>query len=897
MRRQHLVARLHRLSLYLFPRAFRTRFGDEVHDAFTHGLSARQTRGARVRYLAGALLDVPRSAAAEWWRSRPTWQRIGDGLWQDVRDGRRAITGQAGATAAVVVTLALGVGANAAIFRLADAVLLRPLPIAQPERVVALFHVPAGATEAAYYGLGNGLSYSAFRALESGTTPDTPMTGIAGFIDVEVGLHDDSGARQLTAGAVSGGYFSILGLRAAAGRLIEPADDVRGGAARVAVLSDALWARDYGRRYNAVGQTLTLGGTTFTIVGIAPRGFRGTRLSARPDLWVPMTTLLDLRAGGIWNGPLGQRMLGDHPLGWVRTIGRLRDDVTPTQASEDLRSRLGPPQSDRILDARPIVEAAALGDRDGLLRFVTMLWIVVGLTLLVACLNVANLLYVRSSGRIRELAMRAALGASRGRLIRQLLVEHVGLAALSAVGAAGIAILTLRLLATFTLPGNIAIDELGLGAMPDVQTAIGVAVVALLTALAAGVGPAVRASSQTSASWLRAHGTAHRRGPRRALIAGQVAATVVLLVGALLFVRSLRAGLQTDLGFEPNRLSAVSVDLFRYGYDVRRARAYYDDAALRGSGLPGVQAVALATHVPLSPLVLLPLTAPDGLRRQDDMLVAGFSSVTWNYFDVMGIRMLEGRTFQATDVSSGSLVAVVSESAARGLFGSAPGVLGREIHLFDERRLTVIGVVADVKTTSVRDQDVPMVYQHFAQETPTGGVSLVARSLAPAATLAALRQTLRTVDATVAPYNERLVSDQIADALSTQRFGSVLLSLFAVVALTVAAVGIAGVVAYTTNERAMELGVRRALGAGAGHLVRVVTGSAGVGVAAGLCLGLAAAAILSRTLERFLFGVATHDWPSYLATILIIGAAAGAALLTPARRSLRTDPLVAMRHE
>jgi predicted permease len=578
-------------------------------------------------------------------------------------------------------------------------------------------------------------------------------------------------------------------------------------------------------------------------------------------------------------------------------LGRLRDDITLVQASEDLRSRLGTPQSDRILRIRPIVEAATLGDRGGLLRFVTMLWIVVGLTLLVACLNAANLLYVRSSGRIRELSMRAALGAGRGRVIRQLLVEHVGLAALSAVGAVGVAVLALRLLAAFTLPGNIAIDELGFGAMVDARTAGGVAVLALLAALAAGIGPAVRASSLTSVSLLRAHGNAHRRGPRRALIAGQVAATVVLLVGAALFVRSLRAGLHTDLGFEPKGLAAVSVDLFRYGYDAGRATPYYDEVVRRASGLPGVQSVALASHVPLSTLAMVSFTAPDGVRPQDDELIAGLSSVTASYFDVMGIRVIEGRPFQASDGRGAPSVAVISVSAARGLFGSVPAAVGREIRVFGELPLTVIGVVGDVKAASVRDEDVPIVYQHFAQEAPTGNVSIVARSATPEATLSALGETLRAADPTVAPYDQRLVSDQVAHALSTQRFGSLLLSVFALVALTVAAVGIAGVVAYTTNERTMELGVRRALGARGGHLVRVVIGGAGVGVATGLCLGIAVAAMVSRALERFLFGVAALDWPSYLAAIVIIGVAACVALLTPARRALRTDPLVAMRQE
>jgi predicted permease len=827
-----------------------------------------------------------------------------DRLWQDLRDARRSLRQRPGYVVAVSVTLALGIGANTAVFTLVDAVLLRPLPIVEPHRVVGIFNARPGATETAYYGLDGGLSYSTFRALERGVRS---LSALGGYIDVEVGVEAGRGVRQITVSAVSGGYFRVLGFQPAAGRFIAPADDRKGDAQQVAVLSDGFWALEFQRDPAILGRTVRLGGTPFTIVGVAPPRFRGTRLASPPQLWVPLTTITSLRAGGIWNGPLGQRMLGDHPLGWVVTIGRLAEGVAIEQASTELRQskaegRIAPPVSvpgiappdERTLVVFPAAEASTLGDRRSLVTFVAMLAAVVGLTLIIACMNVANLVFVRASERARELAVRRALGASRVRLVWMLFAENLLLSAGSAVGGVAVGVVVMRLLGTFALPGEIAIDHLGLGL--DARVLAIATVLAMAVAILIGVLPAIRASSPESDVLLRARGAGSHRPPPRLLIAGQVALTMVLLVGALLFTRSLRAGLTSDLGFEPAPLSAVTVDLFRYGYTSARAGTYYAEAAARAAALPGVSGVALATHVPLRTIGRLTYDAPANPGTAANPIPAGYAMVSRDYFGVMGIPFVAGRTFGDADGRGQPRAAILNESASRALFGGT-SPLGQEVRVFSERPATVIGVVRDAKTESVRDGGVPVVYEHVLAELPTGGVSIIARSAQPEITLRALREAVAGVDPAVALHDARLIADQVDRALMTQRFGAMLLGAFAIIGVCVAAVGIYSIAMFTVSQRTAELGIRVALGATGRDVLRVVLARTGLSVMAGGLLGCLAAVPAGRALERFLYQVQPADGLSFLTAAAVLLAAAVAAIVPPAGRAVRTDPLIALRQD
>jgi predicted permease len=907
-----IVEAFYRRLLRLYPPAFHHRFADEIAEGFTRGLRSRANRRARIRYIASALVDLGRSAIGEWRLLRhqdaapQERAHLMSNVRRDLRDAVRSLRQRPGFVTAVVLTLALGIGANTAVFTLVDAVLLRPLPIPEPERVVAIFNADRDYPEATYYGLDGGLSYSVFRALEARARIVSPL---AGFIDVEVAVDGGRGVRQLTIGAVSGRYFEVLGVQPAAGRLLSAADDRHGAAERVVVLSDAFWAREFARDSGAIGATLRLGGTPFTVAGVAPPRVHGTRLAGQPMLWVPMTTITSLRAGGLWIGPLGERMLDDHPLGWVATIGRLADGATTDRATAELqdlvraiRAERGeapkivgvatPPE--REISVRPIVEAASLGDRKSLVRFVAMLSAVVGITLLIACMNVANLIFVRTRDRVHEIAVRRALGASRVRLVAMLFTENLLLTMIGAAAAVAVGIVAFRLLSTFSLPGEIAIDRIGLGLDRRV---LGItAGIGLVTALIVGVAPAIRASAPSAHVLLRGRGAGRRRRAPRLLIVGQVALTLVLLVGAGLFIRSLRAGLRTDLGFTPAPLSAVSVDLFRYGYNAARAEPFYREALARAVQLPGVEGVALASHVPLKTMGRLRYNTPDGPYTKERPLLAGLVTASSDYFSVFGMPLVAGRTFSAADSRGRPMVSIINESAARALFGSVSPI-GREIQTYGSRPATVIGVVRDSKVESVRDSGVPVVYENFSQQVPTGGVSIVVRSAQPGAILPALRQLLTAIDPGIAVYDARLVAEQVDRALMTQRFGTTLLSLFAVIALVVAAVGIYTVVAVTISQRRSELGIRLALGATPADVLRVVLGHSGVAIVAGALVGVAVAVPAARALERFLFQVEPLDSMSFVAGAGLLLMAAGAAMIVPARRALRTDPLAALRSE
>jgi predicted permease len=409
------------------------------------------------------------------------------------------------------------------------------------------------------------------------------------------------------------------------------------------------------------------------------------------------------------------------------------------------------------------------------------------------------------------------------------------------------------------------------------------------------LGPARRASRAGGAA-LGTRGAVGHVATHPILLIGQVALTFVLLVAAGLFIRSLRAGLEADLGFDPEPVSAVSVDLFRYGYDRQRATTFYDEALASASVLPGVEAVALATHVPLAPINLIGVDTADGPYSADAPLESGFVNITSGYFDVMSMPVVTGRAFSSDDGRSGASLAMLNESAARRLFpGRDP--IGREVRIFGELTATVVGVVGDAKYSTVRDAALPMIYQNLQHDVPTGGVTVLARSARSEATLPLLRAALQRIDPAVALHDVRRVSAQVDAALAPQRFGSTLLSMFAALALAVAAIGIHGVVAATVSRRTPEIGLRIALGATPGLVVRDVLARTGVAIVVGSVLGFGGAVLVGRALEGLLYGITPIDSVSYAGAAIVLLAAATIAVFRPVRRAALTDPLVALRDE
>jgi predicted permease len=904
--REHVAVRVYRALVGLFPRDFRERFGAETVLTFRDALASRSGGLARSRYAASAFADVIRSAAgerAEARRSRsiPSHpcrrETVMSGLAQDVRFGFRALRRRPGFVAAVVGTLALGIGANAAVFSLVDAIFLSPVAVERPQEVVSIFermnpNVPHG-----------GLAAPTFRAIRDG---HRSLLGVAAHSSHQVSIVSPLGPEQVNSAVVSGNYFELLGIRPALGRLLAPADDAAPGASPLVVLSHRTWVRLYRGAPAAIGATIRIGDRPFTIIGVAQANFRGTELADTPEIWTPLSMVTSLGIGGLFAERMTAEVFSTHAFAWLDVIARVRPGIDHAAVTAELNrihvevQRTRPAEETFARAIRdpmtvvPAIQAAALRDREGLVRFVRLMLGVVTMTLLLACANVANLLLVRSNERAHELGIRAALGAGRSRIVRQLLIESAMLAAAGGALGLPIAMLTIRALSTFSLPGSIALAGLDLAL--DARVLAFTAVVAIGTVLLFGLLPAWRGSRQDLAAFMRAHRTSSGGNlTRNALVAAQVALALVLLVGAALFGRSLRAGFTTDIGFDPRPLAAVSVDLRIHGYDGPRQVAFHDAVLERLRTHPEIEGAAVALHVPLARAISLPFKSPDAVALpQGKATVLVVNSVSDDYFEVMRLPLVAGRHFDAFESSGAGRVAIVSEATARTLWGGADAI-GKRLTLFGPNPYIVVGVVRDIKYQSVRDVDVPALYFPLRQETGLGGISVVVRSSAPAAALRTLQRELAALDPNVPLRRPRLVGDQIDDVLMPQRFGATLLGVFAAIALTIAAIGVYGVVSYSVAQRRGELGIRIALGAQGGDIYWTVLRASLAAVAIGTVIGIGAAMAGTRALAAFLYGVSPLDAVAFVAAATALLVAAVLASLIPARRAARTDPVASMR--
>jgi len=832
--------------------------------------------------------------------------RLVDSLARDIRFAARSLRRAPAFTIVVVLTLALGIGANSAVFSLIDAVLLHPLPVARPNELVAITETITDQRPL------QPLTYPDYRAFAERARS---FSGIAAFTTQDVVVATSTGeSEQMQAGAVSGNYFAVLGLHAQVGRLLTPNDDDTPGAHPVVVLSDAIWARMFNRSASAVGSTMRIGNNPYTIIGVAPRAFRGTLLTESPRLWVPATMLADLGLAGFLSASNRSRLFGLRHFHFWGAVGRLRDAHLPKNAAAELNAilaqenaKLPATSAARIgyagRDVRDPIrlmsvnDAAASSDRETLVRFVWILVTVVILTLLIACFNVANLFLVRAGQRSLELSLRSSLGASRARIAQQLGVESVLLGVAGAIAGVLVSRAGVSLLASFTLPGRIKLADIPF----DVNTRVLAATMALglLTALIFGLWPAVQASRISLIGALR--DTQARSGfdTRALLLGGQVALSIVLLVAAGLFVRTVQAALQADLGFDPSPLAAVRVNPALGGYKGAQVRSYYTLATERALQIPGVTGVALATHVPLARVGSLPFVAGEKAARSDastdDQVTAGWVYISPNYFDVLHVPILEGRSFTADDTARALSTAIINQAAARALFPDGHAV-GREMVHAGSMRFTIVGVVRDTKYAAVQDRHVPMIFTPITPDF-SDAVLFIVRSTKPQAAL----QQLRRVVAAVSPHppvlEPRLVVDQIDAVVEPQRFGATLVGTYSLLALLIAAIGIYGLVAYVVSKQQREIGIRIALGARPAQVVELVTSRIALSVGGGAVLGLIGAAVASRAMQGFLYGVTRTDGVTYAAAAAAMVVAALAACVIPARRAVKMDPARAMRLE
>jgi putative ABC transport system permease protein len=798
-----------------------------------------------------------------------------DALRHDLRYAVRQLVRSPGFTAVAVLTLGLGIGANTAIFSAVDGVLLRPLPYPDPDRILTIWghHVSIGRETAS---LPDFLDWRQARS----------FSGMAAWASTAFTVTGTGEPKVVSGAVVTPNYFRVLGVPIPMGRDFR--DEEARGAARVVLLSQGYWQRAYGARRDVVGRQITLGGVPYTIVGV---GAHGLALPTQVDIWAPLRT----------DTTLGRRS------DFLQVIGRLAPGATPETARAELTTIARRLEAEYpATNAGWGVELIGLQERiAGEIRPALLVFLgAVALVLLIACANVANLMLVRVAARERELTIRTALGASRRRLVRQLLTESALLALAGGVVGLGLAawgVDALRAVEPGTLP---RMQEVGL----DARALAFALALSVVTGLIFGTVPAVRALGVDLHGRLAEGGRAlsgarSAARTRTALVLAEVALASVLLVGAALLLRSFVGLQQVDPGVAVEGILTARVTLPRSGYDASARQVAFADALLdRARALPGVNSAALGTGAPVDDGLPYWAFAVDGVDQPAPEVVqdAVVYQTTPEYFHTFGMPLIRGRLFEEADRADRTPVAVVSEGLAQRYWPGRDPV-GSRITFDDPSDsaawMSIVGVVGDVRQGGAVSPAYPQIYVPFAQ-LPDRSIVVSLRSGGnPLALVAPLKRALAGVDPTLALSQVVTMEQRVASALARPRINALLLAAFAATALVLAALGIYGVIAYTVVQRTRELGIRVALGASAEAVLGMVMRQGMRPVLIGLALGLAAAAIGSRVLRSLLYGVSETDLATYAGVAVFLALVAVAASYLPARRAARSDPVQALRSE
>jgi predicted permease len=804
-----------------------------------------------------------------------------------------------GFTGAVVLALALGIGVNTTIFGLVDGLLFRPLPIDRIDEVVRVTAVSPERPDDHFNS-----SYPVFADYRD---QSSSFVALAAYSDDNaVHLSAGEGApERLTGALVSGRFFEVLGTRPWRGRLIGPDDDRTPGGHPVAVISHGLWRRLFGGGDDVIGRTVRLNLHPFTIVGVAPPGVVGVSLDTLPDLWVPIS----MAAQAIPELARDAPVFETRGFYWLSVVGRLKPGVTVRHAQAELdviatRRAAGQPDKRRDPFAGVVPAQQLVTDTEAAERYRTLSLVllgVVGLVLLIACADAAGLLLVRAEQRQREMAVRLAMGATRGRLVRQLLTEGALLAGVAAMLGVVVAQWSGDALLAM-LPPDFPLAPAARGPFAEPRVLLFTLAVAAVSSLALGLAPAWRASRPSLVPALKQDAAvAGRRGRvtlRGALVVTQIAVSVLLLVGAGLLLRTVAAFGALSPGFDTERVMVASVDVAVQGYDEARGRQFFDDLRTRIAALPGVTRAAFGRMVPVLASGMGVTFEIAGRKSAGTSPSADFNTVSSGFFRALGIPVLEGRDFGAADTASGPPVVIVNRALAERHFPgrSALGQRLSDIGPFGADA-EVIGVVGDARYRSLRDPAPPMIYASHAQFYLPRLSLVVQTTLPPAAATQALTAAAAGLDADMPLYQVRTMRERLRASLAVERLLAWLLSAFAGLAIFLAAAGLYAVVSYSTTLRTREFGIRLALGATAGQLRGLVLGQTLWLVGVGLIVGLAAAAGAARLLGTLLFDVRPTDPVTYGAVGVVLLCVGIAAAQWPARRAARVNPAEALRTE
>jgi putative ABC transport system permease protein len=861
-------------------REIETHLEAETREQQTAGLTPEQARYAARRAL-GNPASIQEDVRAAW-----GWTSV-ERLAMDLRYAARQLRRSPAFTAVAVITMALGIGATTAVFSIINAVLLREPPYPEASRLVRLFQTLPNAGESR---AGTGApEYLDYR------DRNRVFASLAGFSRANFDLTGAGEPERISGARVSGNLFDTLGVPAMLGRTFTAEEDRPGE--NVAVLSHAYWQRRYGGSPQVLGATLRLNEKPYTIIGVMPPGFDFPATPASiedpPALWVPLA--------------FTPNQIADRAADFgTSVIGRLKPGVSLEQARQDAARVAEEFQNEYPqiyagnIRAQALIEPLAAAGTASARPVLCTLAGAVGFVLLIACGNVANLLLGRAATRQREMAVRSALGAGRGRLVRQLLTESVLLACLGG----GLGCLLAQAMTRFAQRLG-AEHTPGLGPADVDLTVLAFTLgLSLLTGVLCGLAPALGSSRGRVGETLKQSGRQPGdlgRGSRRmrsALVVLEAASAVVLLVCSGLLIRSFVEVLRVPPGFEPQGVLVARTSFNRERYpDSNQRRQAERTIAERIAALPGVREAAVATHLPLADERSIGFALEGGDPRETHW--ASHALVSGDYFAALGIPLLHGRTFDAADAPDAPIAAVINETMARS-YWPAEDPLGRRI-VWGGRVLTVVGIAGDVRLTALDQAITPTVYNSVYQVesgAALSGVFVVKTRAGDASSLAsAVREAIQSVDRGLPVFDVRTMNEIVARSLEARRFVMLLLASFAGLALALAVIGLYAVLAYAVARRTPELGVRLALGARPGRVVAQVLGEGMRLAAGGVLLGAIAAAAASAAMAKLLFGISALDPPAFVASAALLLVVALAASYVPARRAARVDPMVALRHE
>jgi len=815
-------------------------------------------------------------------------------LWQDLRYALRTLAKNRGFAIVAVISLALGIGANTTIFTLINAVFLNPLPARRVSELLAVLTVDA--TNPSVWTV----SYPNYKDIRDG---NEVFSGLAAYSFPNLLAMNASGEepQQTFVEFVTGNYFDVLGLEPALGRFFLPEEDETPGSHPVAVLGHGLWSRRFGKDPRVLGSIVRLNGHPFTIVGVGPEGFKGVTVLFGPDLWVPTMMREQLAAVRV------RDFFNDRRGLFFFVFGRLRTGASREQANANvaaianaLAQEYPEPNKGRSAKVMPLAEATLFpGFRDSFVLGGVVLMIIVGLVLLIACSNVANLMLAKAVSRQKEVAIRLSLGCGRWRLVRQLLTESALLGLLGGAVGLIVAFLGRDFISSFR-PAFLANNILDLTL--DSRVFGFALLISLATGLLFGLAPALAASRFSVVEALkeesRTAGRWRRLSLRNALVVVQVTLSIVSLIAAGLFVRSSRRAHELDTGFETRRLGVMVVNPGQGGYDQPRAEQFYRSVLERVGGLPGLRSASWASNLPLFGGFLRSVF-PEGLENQDGEkgVLVQTNIVEPGFFETFDVALLRGRDFSTADRKDSIPVAVINEKMAQ-RFWSGEDAIGKRFRMYgNDFFQEIVGIVETTKIGTLGEDPQPCAYLPLEQNYSDAMTLYLRTEGDPAPVMTAAQREIRAMDPLVPVINPLTVGEVIDQSLFAPKLAAGLLGVMGVMALALASVGLYGVLAFRVGQRFREIGLRMALGAQRSDVLRMVLTNAMMLVGVGVGIGLVAAFAVSRAVKSLLYGISATDPATFLGVTLVLAAVALVASSIPALRASRVDPLVALRHQ